>query len=233
MGSFVNITRDEYISMFKLQGELNDATNTTTWLKEAIGKYGNIIDWFLCMSQETSEAIDSIQWKHWKDTKVAAQYEYLNKDNVETELVDIWHFLMSQILVRDELLLAVNSLIHEDGKYVPLINGKEVLSALKDFQLAVLSERETEVLLHKFFRLVVSVFNDPRDLLKSYMKKNVLNQFRQDHGYTTGTYIKVWSGEEDNVYLDKYDGEYEYNAIYEYLNKNYKEFAIVDSNTSK
>lgn len=229
----INITREEYVEMFRLQGVLNDATNTSTWLEEAIGKYGNIIDWFLCMSQETSEAIDSIQWKHWKDTDKIAQYEYINKDNVKTELTDIWHFLMSQLLVRGESDLSIDEILNEDGNLIVLETGKEVLNALKVFQVAVLTEQSSESLVTNFFRLVVSVFEDPRDLLKAYMKKNVLNQFRQDNGYKNGTYIKIWSGEEDNVYLDKYNGEYEYNAIYEYLNKNYKEFAIVDSNTLK
>jgi hypothetical protein len=31
--------------------------------------------------------------------------------------------------------------------------------------------------------------------------KNVLNFFRQDHGYKEGTYIKVWGGREDNEHL--------------------------------
>lgn len=185
------------------------------------------------MSQETSEAIDSIQWKHWKDTDKIAQYEYINKDNVKTELTDIWHFLMSQLLVRGESDLSIDEILNEDGNLIVLETGKEVLNALKVFQVAVLTEQSSESLVTNFFRLVVSVFEDPRDLLKAYMKKNVLNQFRQDNGYKNGTYIKIWSGEEDNVYLDKYNGEYEYNAIYEYLNKNYKEFAIVDSNTLK
>jgi hypothetical protein len=31
--------------------------------------------------------------------------------------------------------------------------------------------------------------------------KNVLNFFRQDHGYKDGSYIKVWQGREDNEHL--------------------------------
>ncbi|TNF45193.1 MAG: dUTPase, partial [Epsilonproteobacteria bacterium] len=33
--------------------------------------------------------------------------------------------------------------------------------------------------------------------------KNILNQFRQDHGYKEGTYIKIWNGEEDNVTMQR------------------------------
>lgn len=39
-------------------------------------------------------------------------------------------------------------------------------------------------------------------LFRQYVGKNVLNFFRQDHGYKEGTYIKVWAdGREDNEHL--------------------------------
>ena len=34
-----------------------------------------------------------------------------------------------------------------------------------------------------------------------YIGKNVLNFFRQDHGYKAGSYIKIWGGREDNEHL--------------------------------
>ncbi|MEJ2019577.1 MAG: dUTP diphosphatase [Maritimibacter sp.] len=39
------------------------------------------------------------------------------------------------------------------------------------------------------------------ELFKTYVGKNVLNFFRQDHGYKEGSYIKLWNGREDNEYL--------------------------------
>ena len=38
-------------------------------------------------------------------------------------------------------------------------------------------------------------------LYVSYVGKNVLNFFRQDHGYQNGTYRKTWGGKEDNEIL--------------------------------
>ena len=35
----------------------------------------------------------------------------------------------------------------------------------------------------------------------SYVGKNVLNFFRQDHGYQDGTYKKIWGDKEDNEVL--------------------------------
>jgi hypothetical protein len=38
-------------------------------------------------------------------------------------------------------------------------------------------------------------------LFRQYVGKNVLNFFRQDHGYKDGYYIKEWHGKEDNEHL--------------------------------
>jgi hypothetical protein len=38
-------------------------------------------------------------------------------------------------------------------------------------------------------------------LYTAYVGKNVLNFFRQDHGYKEGTYLKTWAGREDNEHL--------------------------------
>ncbi len=38
-------------------------------------------------------------------------------------------------------------------------------------------------------------------LYRMYVGKNVLNFFRQDHGYREGSYIKIWDGREDNEHL--------------------------------
>ena len=34
-----------------------------------------------------------------------------------------------------------------------------------------------------------------------YVGKNVLNAFRQAHGYRDGSYVKTWGGREDNEHL--------------------------------
>ena len=31
----------------------------------------------------------------------------------------------------------------------------------------------------------------------------ILNKFRQEHGYKDGTYVKIWNGKEDNVYMQR------------------------------
>ena len=44
-------------------------------------------------------------------------------------------------------------------------------------------------------------------LFRTYVGKNVLNFFRQDHGYKSGEYQKLWHGREDNEHLIEVLGE--------------------------
>jgi hypothetical protein len=41
------------------------------------------------------------------------------------------------------------------------------------------------------------------ELYRFYIGKNILNGFRQDHGYKDGVYKKVWDGKEDNVVMSE------------------------------
>ena len=42
-----------------------------------------------------------------------------------------------------------------------------------------------------------------QDVYTLYIGKNCLNQFRQDHGYKDGSYVKLWQGKEDNIYMQE------------------------------
>jgi hypothetical protein len=52
-----------------------------------------------------------------------------------------------------------------------------------------------------FLNLMTSAGMTFDDTLRLYFSKNVLNLFRQNNGYKTGTYIKIWNGREDNEHL--------------------------------
>jgi hypothetical protein len=61
-------------------------------------------------------------------------------------------------------------------------------------------------------------------LYQLYVGKNILNKFRQDHGYKEGNYIKIWNGQEDNVKMQTILEENEDispEALYEALEKAY------------
>ena len=77
-----------------------------------------------------------------------------------------------------------------------------------------------------FYQLMTSIDFTFADLYKWYIGKNVLNYFRQDHGYKDGSYIKVWQGREDNEYLADAlnslpDDEKLADNVYQFLKTNY------------
>jgi hypothetical protein len=67
---------------------------------------------------------------------------------------------------------------------------------------------------------------DLTSLYRLYVGKNILNRFRQDHGYKEGHYIKVWNGEEDNVAMKRLweeKGDMTPEELYEGLKAAYSE----------
>ncbi len=66
------------------------------------------------------------------------------------------------------------------------------------------------------------------DVYLLYIGKNCLNQFRQDYGYKDGSYIKVWDGKEDNVFMQSVlndNPNISYTELYAYLKAKYKKIA--------
>ena len=75
----------------------------------------------------------------------------------------------------------------------------------------------------KFFILALSCGVSFEELYDLYIAKNILNRFRQNHGYKDGSYIKIWNGVEDNeILLSILKKEKNSKKIYEILTKEYK-----------
>jgi len=83
----------------------------------------------------------------------------------------------------------------------------------------------------KFWDLMLASELDFDALYTAYVGKNVLNFFRQDNGYKDGSYIKNWSGREDNEHLVEVIASLDHGAesfaeqVYDALESRYKEFA--------
>ena len=201
---------DKILQMLELQQKLNDATNGKGW-ENGMTKNGKPIDWKRCIYLECAELIESYPWKHWKNIDAKPDYA-----NIKIEAVDIWHFIMSQGLEdykRGELgsidTLARN--IHDLGNFSTF--SGEIKENFKDYyeQIAVVEllmkilfcGGSTEKLMSAFIDVAIQSGLNLDALYKLYVGKNILNQFRQDHGYKEGTYIKVWNGKEDNVSMQK------------------------------
>ncbi|WP_455757739.1 dUTP diphosphatase [Sulfurimonas sp.] len=223
---------DKILLMLQLQAQLNDATNGENWTK-GITKNDKVINWKRCIYMECAEMIDSFSWKHWKSINQEPDW-----DNLQIEVVDVWHFIMSLAIEYysrnlkggiEDLAINISQLdsfstidkkLHDFGSQDDVINKVEnimLLSLSKD-------ELQIEEIIADFFDLVVMSGLDLETLYKLYVGKNILNQFRQDNGYKDGSYIKVWNGEEDNVVMKRVweeDGDIKPDALYKELTKLY------------
>ncbi|WP_163133238.1 dUTP diphosphatase [Agarivorans sp. Alg241-V36] len=149
---------------------------------------------------EGAEAIEHHGWKWWKK-------QDCDLEQLQMELVDIWHFVLSELLLQS------------DGEHTPAqayifdnIDQKELQFDGKQWQFSELNLLEKLELLiglaaakrtsiGLFSALLVDCKMTWLDLYQQYVSKNVLNFFRQDNGYKQGTYRKVWDGREDNEHL--------------------------------
>ena len=150
---------------------------------------------------EAVEALDHYGWKWWKSHSP-------DLGQLRIELIDIWHFLLSEYLVRadGDKDRAARALL-EDWR----AEGGILFDA-REYDLASLDIRGKLELLTAMAAvrrictpLVADLFASceltAARLFREYVSKNVLNHFRQDHGYKTGEYRKLWDGHEDNVHL--------------------------------
>jgi len=182
--------------MFDLQRQLNDHTNGVMWV-DGITKENRNISWYRCIYMEAAEAIDSFNWKHWKSINTDPDWA-----NIRVELVDIWHFIMSEsIRIKDE---------NYANKYLELkpkgdFNAEVLIDTLeKMLNLSVASNIDPKInnirdITDLFFTAISQVDMGIGELYKRYVVKNQLNTFRQQHGYKDGSYIKLWDRVEDNV----------------------------------
>lgn len=125
------------------------------------------------------------------------------------ELVDIWHFILSAAIQdkKGNIVLAKADMMVElnlGEKKVQFDNNIYVLTQLtllEKLDLLVGLAAAKRINLALFDSLLLNCNMDWMELFKQYIGKNVLNVFRQEHGYKNGTYIKVWNGREDNEHL--------------------------------
>ncbi|WP_187648439.1 dUTP diphosphatase [Nitrosophilus labii] len=225
--------KEKILEMLQLQNELNNDTNGHDWRRD-ITKNGKVINWKRCIYMESAELIESFPWKHWKNIEGK-----IDIDNIKIELVDIWHFLMSYLLkfhnpIELTNMIANISSIKSDIK-IPKKWSKEENHKIDQFldifeELMALALIKTddviyqEALLEQFFKACDSVGLEFKDLYRLYIGKNVLNQFRQDHGYKEGTYKKVWNDKEDNAIIQEIlekEDEINFDTLYKKLEEIY------------
>lgn len=182
--------------MFELQQKLNDATNGLIWTEGAT-KEGRQISWLRCIYMEAAEAIDSFNWKHWKNIEGEPDL-----DNAKVELVDIWHFIMSEAIHFGDTKFAEAYADMQPEREINPELTVEILERMLAIAASANVDKSQNALYEitgLFFKALAAMNMDVAELYKRYLVKNQLNTFRQEHGYKEGTYIKLWGGVEDNV----------------------------------
>jgi dimeric dUTPase (all-alpha-NTP-PPase superfamily) len=171
------------ITMLSLQDRMNRKVHPQ-WI-------GQNYEWFRAIWIECGELIEHYGYKWWKkQTPDMAQ--------VRLEVIDIWHFGLSALFVDGKPLDAIaDEIVAALDGFDP--RGDDVREATEALAAYALNHRTVSVPL--FWELLHAVDLDFDELFRQYVGKNVLNLFRQDHGYKEGHYRKTWQGREDNEHL--------------------------------
>ncbi|WP_406610394.1 dUTP diphosphatase [Agarivorans sp. JK6] len=149
---------------------------------------------------EGAEAIEHHGWKWWKK-------QDCDLEQLQMELVDIWHFVLSELLLQSDGEHApAQAYIFENIEQSTVqFDGKQwqfsQLNLLEKLELLIGLAAAKRTSIGLFSALLVDCKMSWVDLYQQYVSKNVLNFFRQDNGYKQGTYRKVWDGREDNEHL--------------------------------
>ena len=180
--------KNKILKMLELQDAMNNRINAQ-WRTA-----GN--EWYRAIWIECAEMLDHYGWKWWK-------HQEPDMEQVILEIVDIWHFVLSDLLESnagpDEIAEAlVNDFQHDFEK-------QDIRLAIEALARRTLDKKSADVT--AFIELMGAAGLALDDLYRGYIGKNVLNFFRQDHGYKQGTYQKLWGGKEDNEFLVEAAGQ--------------------------
>jgi dimeric dUTPase (all-alpha-NTP-PPase superfamily) len=201
--------KNQLHTMLDLQDKMNSKVNQH-WREKNF-------EWYRAIWTECAELMDHYGWKWWKSQKPDIEQSKL-------ELVDIWHFALSIFLVESSDQKSIVDKI--ESQWTNKKSNLNFRELLERFTLATLQTKSVNIPL--FCELLAALDMDFNELYRIYVGKNVLNLFRQDHGYKEGTYKKMWQGKEDNEHLvevaarlDVADLDYQ-NKLYQALSSRYQ-----------
>lgn len=181
------ITQEKMLTMLHLQDALNQKIHPQ-WRDQGF-------KWTRAIVVEAVEALDHYGWKWWKQQEP-------DLGQVRIELVDIWHFMLSDELSRFADIVGLAEVLTRRAQFGAPAYLIEVDSR-RNLEALIASAAVNQLNMNTFMALMVQCGLTWGQLYATYVAKNVLNTFRQDHGYKVGTYIKNWNGVEDNVALEQ------------------------------
>ncbi|QXQ02280.1 dUTP diphosphatase [Stenotrophomonas indicatrix] len=211
------------ITMLRLQDQINSKINVA-WTQAQ-----NC--WYRAIWTECAEMMDHVGWKWWKN-------QVPNVEQVHLELVDIFHFGLSELIVTSGSVHAASTsggAAYQSIEVAPkdgIVEPELLLNSIEDFARSSLASKS--FCMEMFSRLCISAGLVGDDLYRKYVGKNVLNTFRQDYGYKDGSYVKIWGGREDNEWLVEIGARVRASAdefpleLYRELEKAYQSHAALD-----
>lgn len=143
---------------------------------------------------ELGEYIDSLGVFTWKKNP-------RDDENAIMELVDISIFAINLAYYANRVYVPVHKLYPKTE--FELVNDITSCMASKDYN-----------------NIYLTIFRYEPKVAEILTAKQALNQFRQDNGYKTGDYKKMWNGKQDNTYLEEMYGA-SYEAVYAKLSELY------------
>lgn len=179
------------------------------------------------MFTEAAEAYNHLNWEWWRATDRIIDWE-----QVKLEWVDVMHFFLSEIIVKDWSDQFI-SIVAEEIRYEKdYINGespnlsrvkigiKAFIDAVLDYDLTGQDSFKFNKILNIFMGVIWNLGLTLPEFFTLFIGKVCLNQLRWKNGYKKGIYgnthsalsveetkqyyIKEWNGVEDNVWLAEY-----------------------------
>lgn len=169
--------------MLKKQEQLNSLIHKD-WREQQF-------NWPLAAAMEAAEAIDHTPWKWWKKGT-------LNLEQLRLELVDIWHFVLSEHLQKpltlSESAFNLWHVLHgASNNYADNTTQGNESTLITAAFCRLASDGFAGFITHK--DLMAAQYHlefNGQQVFMHYLSKWVLNNHRQANGYQDGCYQKHW-----------------------------------------
>jgi len=190
------LTANQAHTMLSMQAKMNSKVDPA-WISAAYPYMRAVVI-------EAAEAIEHHGWKWWK-------MQSMDLPQLQMELIDIWHFMLSELLLthagneENAFKILMAEIAVNDAKAEIIFDARvfqiKQLTTLEKLELLIGTGVSRRVEIGLFAAIMSDCQLSWQDVYLQYVSKNVLNFFRQDHGYKEGTYRKIWQNKEDNEHL--------------------------------
>jgi hypothetical protein len=210
MGRPKKMTTDDagkIMQMLNMQDDINSKVHLG-WARQ---KYA----WHRAIWTECAELVDLLPWKWWKHGEAI---DLASEEKIAGEVVDIFHFYLSALMVGGSVSKAgKESIAMHLADDFSSTHARVATTPYKAYPLYSSAEAVIEEVLtyrdnngglrtygdgsyrgKSMVRLCHAAGLDLDRLFTKYVGKNCLNQLRQQFGYKEGRYRRSWAGEDDN-----------------------------------